>query len=195
MSGGAGNFDNLWGLSGNDALNSGGGFDWVLYPDAPGPLTLDLTAGSATGEGTDTLSGIEGVLGSRFDDVLTSNDANNAFQAEDGDDTIDGRGGADFASFFASPAPVTVDLAAGTATGEGTDTLTGIENVNGSADFGDMLTGDAQDNVLLGSGGDDSVSGGDGNDELDGGGGIDALDGGIGTDMCLNGETIANCEA
>jgi len=75
-----------------------------------------------------------------LDDGFTGNDANNAFQAEDGDDTIDGRGGADFASFFASPAPVTVDLAAGTATGEGTDTLTGIENVNGSADFGDMLT-------------------------------------------------------
>jgi Ca2+-binding RTX toxin-like protein len=137
--------------------------------------------------------GNRGGPGSRFD-VLTGNDANNAFQAEDADDTIDGRGGADLASFFASPAPVAVDLAAGTATGEGTDSLTGIENINGSADFGDMLTGDAQDDVLLGSGGDDSVSRADGNDELDGGGGIDAFDGGIGTDTCLNGETISNCE-
>jgi Ca2+-binding RTX toxin-like protein len=195
VSGGAGDFDNLWGFSGNDALNGGGGFDWVLYRGAPGPVTLDLSAGSAMGEGTDTLSGLEGVVGSPFDDVLTGGDANNTFQAEDGNDTIDGGGGLDFASFFLSPAPVTVDLAAGTATGEGTDTLTGIENVVGSGDFGDTLTGDAQDNFLFGSGGDDSVSGSDGNDELDGGDGTDALDGGIGTDTCLNGETTVNCEA
>jgi Ca2+-binding RTX toxin-like protein len=195
VSGGAGNFDNLWGFSGNDSLNGGIGFDWVLYPNAPGPVALDLSAGTATGEGTDTLSGIEGVVGSRFDDVLTGNDANNTFQAEDGNDTIDGGGGVDFASFFLSPGPVTVDLTGGTATGEGTDTLTGIENVFGSGDFGDRLTGDAQDNVLLGSGGDDSVSGGDGDDQLDGGNGTDALDGGNGTDTCLNAETVVNCEA
>jgi Ca2+-binding RTX toxin-like protein len=101
----------------------------------------------------------------------------------------------DFASFFLSPGPVTVDLAAGTASGEGTDTLTGIENVVGSADFGDTLNGDAQDNSLLGSGGDDSVSGSDGNDELDGGDGTDSLDGGTGIDTCLNGETTVNCES
>jgi Ca2+-binding RTX toxin-like protein len=195
VSGGAGDFDNLWGFSGNDVLNGGGGFDWVLYPNAPGPVTVDLSAGSATGEGSDRLSGLEGVLGSRFDDVLTGNDANNTFQAEDGNDTIDGGAGVDFVSFARSPAPVTVDLAAGTATGEGTDTLTGIENVFGSGNFGDTLTGDTQDNALFGSGGDDSVSGGDGNDDLDGGNGTDALDGGIGTDTCLNGETIVNCEA
>jgi Ca2+-binding RTX toxin-like protein len=195
VSGGAGDFDNLWGFSGNDALNGGGGFDWVLYRGAPGPVTLDLSAGSATGEGTDTLSGIEGVVGSSFDDVLTGGDANNTFQAEDGNDTIDGGGGIDFASFALSPAPVTVDLAAGTATGEGTDTLTGIENVFGSGHFGDTLMGDAQDNMLLGSGGEDNLSGSDGNDELDGGDGTDALDGGIGTDKCLNGEAIVNCEA
>jgi Ca2+-binding RTX toxin-like protein len=195
VSGGAGDFDNLWGSSGNDALNGGSGFDWVLYPNAAGPVTVDLSAGSATGEGTDTLSGLEGILGTRFDDVLTGSDANNTFQTEGGNDTIDGGGGLDFASFARSPGPVTVDLAAGTATGEGTDTLTGIENVFGSGNFGDTLTGDTQDNALFGSGGDDSVSGGDGNDDLDGGNGTDALDGGIGTDTCLNGETIVNCEA
>src|SRR5262245_56613740 len=195
VSGGAGDFDNLWGFSGNDALNGGAGFDWVLYRGAPGPVTLDRSAGSADGEGTDTLSGLEGVVGSRFDDVFTGDDANNTFQAEDGNDAIDGGAGVDFASFFLSPGPVTVDLAAGTATGEGTDTLTGIENVFGSGDFGDTLTGATQDNMLIGAGGDDHVIGGDGNDDLDGGAGTDALDGGIGTDTCLNGETIANCEA
>ena len=194
VSGGAGNFDNLWGFSGNDDLNGGGGFDWVLYRGAPGPVTLDLSGGSATGEGTDTLSGLEGVVGSPFDDVFTGNDANNTFQAEDGNDTIDGGAGEDFASFFLSPGPVTVNLAAGTATGEGTDALTGIENVTGSGDFGDSLMGDSLANVLLGAGGDDTVSGADGDDQLDGGGGTDALDGGIGTDTCLNGETIVNCE-
>lgn len=156
VSGGAGDFDNVWGFSGNDALNGGGGFDWVLYRGAPGPVALDLSAGSATGEGTDTLSGLEGVVGSRFDDVFTGDDADNTFQAEDGNDAIDGGAGVVFASFFLSPGPVTVDLAAGTAAGEGTDSLTGIESVTGSGDFGDSLSGDSLGNELIGAGGDDT---------------------------------------
>jgi Ca2+-binding RTX toxin-like protein len=191
---GGGGFDDLWGLSGNDAVDGGGGFDWVLYVDAPGPVTVDLGADSGMGEGSDTLPGIEGVVGSRYDDVMTGDAGNNSFQAERGNDTIDGSGGADFASFFLSPGPVSVDLVAGTATGEGTDTLSGIENVAGSRDDADTITGDAVNNLLLGFGGNDTVNGADGDDGLDGGGGTDTLDGGNGADTCLNGESVVNCE-
>jgi Ca2+-binding RTX toxin-like protein len=34
-----------------------------------------------------------------------------------------------------------------------------------------------------------------GDDQLDGGDGTDDLDGEAGTDTCVNGETVANCEA
>lgn len=191
---GGGGVDDLWGLSGNDALNGGGGFDWILYANAPGSVTVDLSADSAMGEGSDTVPGIEGVVGSRFDDVMTGDAANNTFQAERGNDTIDGSGGVDFASFFLASGPVTVDLVAGTAMGEGADTLAGIENVSGSGEHADTITGDAVANLLLGFGGNDTVNGADGDDGLDGGGGTDALDGGNGTDTCLNGESVVNCE-
>jgi Ca2+-binding RTX toxin-like protein len=191
---GGGGFDDLWGLSGNDAVNGGGGFDWVLYADAPGSVTVDLSADSGIGEGSDSLPGIEGVVGSRYDDVMTGDAGNNSFQADRGNDTIDGSGGVDFASFFLAPGPVTVDLPAGTATGEGTDAITGIENVSGSRDYADTITGDGVDNLLLGFGGNDTVSGADGDDGLDGGSGTDTLNGGNGADTCLNGESVVNCE-
>jgi Ca2+-binding RTX toxin-like protein len=54
----------------------------------------------------------------------------------------------------------------------GSDTLTDIENLTGSA-FNDVLTGDANANAL---------SGGAGNDTIDGGAGVDTLTGGIGDD-------------
>src|SRR5215207_3287284 len=52
-------------------------YDRVVYEDAPGPVTVDLSAGTASGEGTDTIavpaySG--GIVGSAYDDVLTGTD-------------------------------------------------------------------------------------------------------------------------
>ena len=94
-------------------------------------------------------------------------------------------------------AGVTVDLAAGTASGGAT--LSGIENVTGSL-YDDALTGDAGRNILIGHYGADVLHGGGGNDVLDGssdqdtlfgddgddvlrgGGGYDQLDGGAGLD-------------
>ena len=56
-----------------------------------------------------------------------------------------------------------VDLSAQTALGDGTDSLSSIENVNGS-NFADQLSGDGGPNTLDGYGG---------NDQIDGGGGAD----------------------
>jgi Ca2+-binding RTX toxin-like protein len=84
-------------------------------------------------------------------------------------------------------------LATGTVTGEGTDTITGIENLNGSRQ-NDNLTGDAGSNVMHGLAGDDTLSGSDGDDTLIGDEGTDILDGGTGTDTC-DGESEVNCEA
>ncbi len=60
------------------------------------------------------------------------------FDGRGGNDTIEGRGGYDFAAYNNDPATqsgITVNLAAGTVTGDasvGTDTLRGVEGVRGT---------------------------------------------------------------
>ena len=53
---------------------------------------------------------------------------------------------------------MSIDLSAGTGTGEGTDTLFKVEEAVGGA-FSDTLTGDAGPNRLVGGGGDDDLFG------------------------------------
>jgi len=183
----------FYGNAGDDVFDGGGGNDWVSFLFSKSAVTVDLAAGTATGEGSDTLTGIEDVEASRFNDTLTGNAGSNLFWAALGDDAIDGGDGEDWVSYFYAPGAVTVDLAAGTATGEGSDTLTGIENLFGSR-FDDGLTGDAGPNELRAGAGDDTIAGGDGDDILVGGEGTDSLDGGNGSDTC-DGETEVNCEA
>ena len=73
-------------------------WDQVSYANAAGPVTVDLTAGIATGEGTDTIAPITlvgGVEGSAYDDDLTGSDRIDWITAGGGDDTVDGRAGND----------------------------------------------------------------------------------------------------
>jgi Ca2+-binding RTX toxin-like protein len=69
---------------------------------------------------------------------------------------------------------VTVSLAAGTATGQGSDTLATIEHVTGSA-YADTLTGDSNANTLTGGAGNDQIGGGAGADTLYGQGDADTF--------------------
>jgi Ca2+-binding RTX toxin-like protein len=73
-----------------------------------------------------------------------------------GDDRLTGGSGSDTVSYSTSATKVSVDLGAGTASGDGADTLTGIENAEGSS-FDDSLTGSAEVNVLRGNDGDDVI--------------------------------------
>ncbi len=72
--GGAGS-DFLLGGSGNDVLNGGDSYDDASFEHSPNAVTADMTAGTATGEGSDTLIGVENLTGSPHDDVLVG-DAN-----------------------------------------------------------------------------------------------------------------------
>jgi RTX calcium-binding nonapeptide repeat (4 copies) len=193
---GGGGYDTFYGGAGNDTFNGGAGFDLASYFFAPSAVKVDLAAGTATGgEGSDTLTGVSDLYGSRFDDTLTGDAGENFFWPRDGNDTVNGGGGTtDRVIFFYSPNAVTVDLTAGTATGEGTDTLTGLGQVFGSR-HDDTITGDANPNTLYGGAGNDTISGAAGDDKLFGGDGTDTLDGGDGTDTCSTGETVTNCEA
>ena len=93
--GGAGG-DTLIGNLGNDALIGGDGLDTASYETATAPVTVNLTTRKATGAaGNDTLSTIENVIGSPFNDTITGDLLNNILNGGTGTDTITGNGGND----------------------------------------------------------------------------------------------------
>jgi Ca2+-binding RTX toxin-like protein len=201
--GGAG-ADSLFGGSGTDTADYSNSSAAILVS----LLTNSGSGGDAQG---DVLNGIENLVGSAFDDVLFGDTGSNALTGGDGadalfggagndslfgglgDDTmsggtgsdlINGGAGIDTADYSASTAGVTVNLATGLGSG-GTaagDTLTGVENLVGSA-FADSLTGNDAANSLSGGAGNDSLFGGLGDDTLAGGAGADVLWGGQGMDF------------
>jgi Ca2+-binding RTX toxin-like protein len=152
---------------GDDTVNGGEDPDIVDYffTKPQGPMIVDLVAGIATGQGTDTLISIEGAGGGEFDDTMSGeNDANGLFgfggndtllggpgnadflQGGPGDDILDGGpGDGDTADYLSVPnptGPVQVDLVAGSAAGHGTDSILEIERVNGTDD-NDTISGSA----------------------------------------------------
>ncbi|MDU9415778.1 retention module-containing protein [Pseudomonas sp. zfem005] len=93
--------DLLVGGAGDDALNGGGGIDTASYVDATSGVTVSLASAAAQntgGAGTDTLSGIENLIGSNFGDVLTGNSGDNTLSGLAGNDTLIGNGGNDILS-------------------------------------------------------------------------------------------------
>jgi hypothetical protein len=152
--------------------------------------TLAANVENLTLTGSSVING----TGNTGNNVLTGNSANNTLNGGDGNDTLNGGAGNDtlnggngndFAYYYSSTGSVTVNLATGIASDGlgGTDTLSQIENVQGSNTAGDNLTGNTGNNVLYGYGGNDILNGGDGNDTLNGGTGNDTLIGGLGNDV------------
>lgn len=95
LNGGDGD-DLLVGGIGNDALNGGLGWDVADYSGAVAGVTVNLATGTATGgDGNDTLTGIEEIRGSTFNDVLTGDGNANILRGNGGIDTLNGGGGAD----------------------------------------------------------------------------------------------------
>jgi Ca2+-binding RTX toxin-like protein len=182
LAGGPGN-DVVNGGAGADQMDGGPGVDTVSYFGAPAGVVVSLAAGTSSGaDGSDSLTGFENITGSAFDDELTGDESANAINGLGGADQIDGSGGVDAVRYLLAGSSVTVDLAAGLASGgDGADTLRGIENVLGS-DFDDVIRGDAGPNQLIGGAGDDTISAGDGVDRLLGSSGDDRLQGGDGND-------------
>lgn len=106
----------------------------------------------------------DALVGTEADDFIRGLGGNDFLAGRGGKDTLEGGGGIDTADYAAASGPVTVNLAAGTASGaDGSDTLLTIENVWGS-DFADTILGDALANLLDGGAGGDVLRGGAGDD-------------------------------
>ncbi|HUQ37944.1 MAG TPA: cadherin domain-containing protein, partial [Aestuariivirga sp.] len=150
------------GTSEEDIMSGGGGNDTVTG-----------------GTGNDTLYGDDG------NDDLDGGDGNDVLGGGAGNDTITGGAGIDTVTYLDATSAVTVNLATTSqqnTLGAGQDTITGIENLYGSA-FADTLTGNSGDNSIWGDAGNDTLRGGAGNDTLYGGAGIDTLYGEAGADI------------
>jgi len=190
---GAAHSDALEGGPGNDTLiGHPGEVDAAAYVDTPNGVNVDLQSGVATGDGRDTLTNVESVLGSPQSDTIAGNEGLNFLMGFGGNDTLDGRSGFDIADFLA---PANASLATGVATSNGTEKLRNMEGLAGTSSGADHLVGDGKQNfleayggndVLSGGGGPDVIFGDQGNDQISGGAGDDKLFGGTGNDT-LNG--------
>lgn len=188
-----------------DVISGGGGDDeligseWLDTVDLSGAtvgVVVDVPAGTATGEGSDTIDSFERIDGSAYDDRVAIGPDIWWVYAGDGTDTLDLSG---------APARVFFNMAHGGLTiGAQHAWAEGFENVIGSP-FADVIAGDPAPNrmiggrgadelegwggpdILLGRRGADFLHGTDGRDELFGGRGRDWLVGGPGVDICLGG--------
>jgi Ca2+-binding RTX toxin-like protein len=195
---GLGGDDVLIGGAGADVIDGGAGIDTASY-DPSGAVNVSLATGTGTGgdaEG-DTLTNIENLIGSQFNDTLTGDADDNVLDGGAGGDLLTG-GGGDDTYIVDSGFDVLVE-----APNEGTDTViaslrwtlaTNFENLTlvGSGNFfgtgnnvANVITGNSGANVLDGKGGNDTLSGGDGFDTLIGGAGNDVMMGGTGNDKYI----------
>lgn len=160
--------DNGGGDGGIDVIAGATGIDL----DADG--TLDVTySGTGVlsvigGPGADTISGsgdatTGGPVPIEVD--LSGGPGDDRLSGGLEDDLLDCGLGVDWVDFTTSPVAVTVDLSKSIANGQGSDTVTGCENVAGSAQD-DTITGDGADNVVAPAAGNDTIDGADGTDTV-----------------------------
>ncbi|NJM63184.1 MAG: calcium-binding protein [Oscillatoriales cyanobacterium RU_3_3] len=137
-------------------------------------------------DGNDTLNGGDGI------DILNGGNGNDIFNGGAGNDVINGGAGIDRIRVNAVGSNIV--LTNTSVTGEGVDSLNGIENaelfvfqsnnIPGNIDASAFTLGSV---TLDGGTGNNVLTGGSGNDFLDGEGGIDTLTGGSGDDTLNSG--------
>lgn len=188
----------LLGTAGHDVLTGATSIhDTVSYLSADNAVNVSLaitTRQDTVGAGLDTLTNIENLIGSDFNDNLIGNFKDNVLNGEDGNDTLNGKEGADNMigglgndTFFVNHAGDVVHEYANQGIDQVSSSitytlpanvenlvLTGLLAINGIGnDLANTLVGNAAANLL---------NGGDGNDTLDGKAGADTMSGRLGYD-------------
>ena len=177
--------DSLLGDMGNDVLNGGAGlgdsasFVRNSLVEDPNHLPIqgvdaNLTSGSATGAGADTMTAIEGLFGTQLKDTLTGNTAKNTLSGLGDDDILWGRAGEDILFGL-----------------EGADTMhgeAGLDRLFGGDDVDFLFGEDGSGDRLFGEGGFENVAnfnGGAGTHDFCGQGSVEA-DGAVAGPGCEN---------
>jgi Ca2+-binding RTX toxin-like protein len=159
--------DILDGGSGSNRIDGGSGTDTVSFGSAATGYVIDLNAQTTwNGQVGDSLVSIENAIGSRFNDNIYGNDADNVFEGNGGLDTIHGGGGSDTISLAHADQGIVIGIDNQvTWDGRHLVRLTSIENGIGSR-FNDLIVGNDENNILEGNGGDDTIHGGGGSDTI-----------------------------
>ncbi|MBQ0752537.1 MAG: hypothetical protein KBT70_20270, partial [Roseovarius sp.] len=212
LDGGNGN-DTLTGGAGADTFSGGSGLDILNYATSGAAVNIDLTANTLSGgdaTGDVITSGVDGIIGSAFNDTLVGYDGifdggttTNVIDGGAGNDFISGLDGGD--SLLGGSGNDTILGGGGNDTifyGSGNDVVEGgtgndfIDDAGGADSTADASTvsgGDGNDTIfgssagdtLSGDAGNDSIGGESGNDLIDGGAGADTILGGAGNDTIL----------
>ena len=168
----------LYAGAGNNVLNGSTGIDTADYSYAGSAVTASLaiaTAQATGGSGSDTLTAIENLTGSNFNDKLTGNTSANVLNGGLGADTMIGGDGAD--TYYVDNTGDKVTESNATASTGGIDTVnsslaaytlgSNVENgrilLTGAAN----LTGNSLNNVLYASTGNNVLNGSTGTDTAD----------------------------
>lgn len=181
-------FERVVGSKYNDTLVGDGQSSYSQYGGANIALNLSLTSAQDLGVvGTDTISGFVGIISGSGGDTLRGNAQNNILSAGGGNDTVygdlgddvlDGGIGTDTLSYLGHSSGVAVDLSIATSQntiGAGYDTISGFENLTGTA-YDDILKGNSSANEIKGGNGNDIIYAGSGLDKLYGESGNDTID-------------------
>lgn len=160
-----GNFDTLFGANSSN--------NWSITGKNTGTLNGDFN-----------FTGIENLAGGTSVDIFKL--STGGFQTGTIRGNVDNSGGdwLDYSSFIT---PVTVNLAAGTATGIAA--IANIQNVHGG-DGVNTLAGNSRGNILVGGVSDDTITGGTGRSLLIGGAGSDTVNGNSSDDIVISTYTI-----
>ncbi|WP_414720224.1 hypothetical protein [Sulfuricurvum sp.] len=208
------------GGAGNDTITGIAATSWLDYSidgiNEGATTNLNTTIGQSvsTNRGSDTISALNHITGSAYNDNFSGNGSVNTIIGGAGDDTIEGYGGNDILDGgtdtavgdtltyqYENKISVTL-LDGGAATNVGVwngtnytsqvDVISNFENISGSnstnsALNSDIIAGNSSGNTIIGYAGNDSLYGAAGSDYIDGGSDNDTIAGGTGADTILGG--------
>ena len=203
---GADGKDVLFGGEGNDSMDGGAGFDLASFYGSTIAVNVSLatTAPQDTGQGIDTLTNIEGLVGSNYGDHLTGSDGQDLLVGDGGDDVLNGGSGDD--DVYGDDGNDTLDGGAGddylygglgddtyVLTSGGADTIIddgGTDTILASLDSGGWGLESGIENFTLvgGSSGVTAIYGNELNNVITGNAGENQISGSAGNDTLYGGD-------